>query len=298
MKIETTGVTRDVEVRAIQKLSFGDEPADVRNARDQALAGQYENALASLKKVNLAEIQNAAITQEVGYYAAFCNAKLALTAGGDKRVARDGLFEFIRANPTTYHFFEAAQLLGDLSFALNEYGEASKYYGALSKAEWPEYKMRAAVLQARAQSAEGKHAEAMAAYDLILSSGLNTPEAVEQKMQATVGRAVCLAATGKHDEGITIIEDLIAKNDPSDASLFGRAYNALGACYLKANKPQEALMAYLHTDVLFFTDGESHAEALYNLSKLWAAVNKSDRAVEARSTLQSRYPGSRWTAMN
>ena len=79
----------------------------------------------------------------------------------------------------------------------------------------------------------------MAAYDLILSSGLNTPEAVEQKMQATVGRAVCLAATGKHDEGITIIEDLIAKNDPNDASLFGRAYNALGACYLKAGKPQE-----------------------------------------------------------
>jgi tetratricopeptide (TPR) repeat protein len=298
VKIETTGVTRDIEVRTIQKLSFGDEPADVRSARDQALAGQYENALASLKKVNPAEIQNAAITQEIGYYTAYCNAKLALTAGGDRRVAKDGLFEFIRANPTTYHFFEAAQLLGDLSFALSEYAEAAKYYGALTKAEWPEYKMRAAVLQARAQSAEGKYAEAMAAYDLILSSGLNTPEAIEQKMQATVGRAVCLAATGKHEEGIAIIEDLIAKNDPNDASLFGRAYNALGACYLKAGKTQEALMAYLHTDVLFFTDGESHAEALYNLSKLWAAVNKSDRGVEARTTLQSRYPGSRWAAMN
>ena len=82
VKIETTGVTRDIEVRTIQKLSFGDEPADVRNARDQALAGQYENALASLKKVNPAEVQNAAVTQEIGYYTAFCNAKLALTAGG------------------------------------------------------------------------------------------------------------------------------------------------------------------------------------------------------------------------
>jgi len=212
VRIATTGVTRDIEVREIQKLVFGDEPADVGTAREQALAGQYENALASLKKVNLAEIQTDAVKQEAGYYAAYCNAKLALTAGGDRRVARDGLFEFIRANPATYHFFEAAQLLGDLSFALNEYAEASKYYGALAKADWPEYKMRAAVLQARAQSAEGKFAEAMAAYDQILASGLNTPEAVEQKMQASVGRAVCLAATGRHKKANKNYSFLNTKN--------------------------------------------------------------------------------------
>jgi len=298
VKIETTGATRDIETREIQKLSFGDEPADVTSARDQAIAGQYENALASLKKVNQAEIQNAAIKQEVGYYSAFCNAKLAMTAGGDKAAAIAELKAFIGQNRTTFHFFEGVQLLGDLNFADAKYADAATFYGLLGQAEWPEYKMRAAVQQARAQSAEGKYPEALAAYDQILASGLNTPEAAVQKMHATVGRAVCLAATGKHEEGITIIEDLIAKNDPSDASLFGRAYNALGACYEKAGKPQDALMAYLHTDVLFFKDSESHAEALYRLSKLWAAVNKADRAVEARSTLQSRYPGSRWAAMN
>ena len=298
VKIETTGAARDIETREIQKLSFGDEPADVTSARDQAIAGQYENALASLKKVNQAEIQNAAIKQEVGYYSAFCNAKLAMTAGGDKAAAIAELKAFIGQNRTTFHFFEGVQLLGDLNFADAKYADAATFYGLLGQAEWPEYKMRAAVQQARAQTAEGKYPEALAAYDQILASGLNTPEAAVQTMHATVGRAVCLAATGKHEEGITIIEDLIAKNDPSDASLFGRAYNALGACYEKAGKPQDALMAYLHTDVLFFKDSESHAEALYRLSKLWASVNKPDRAVEARNTLQTSYPGSRWAAMN
>ena len=298
VKIETTGAARDIETREIQKLSFGDEPQDVTNGRDQAIAGQFENALASLKKVNVAEIQNEVIKQQVGYYLAFCQAKLALPAGGDKAAAIAALKAFIGQNRTTFHFFEGVQLLGDLNFADGKYAEAATFYGLLAQADWPEYKMRATVQQARAQTAEGKYPEALAAYDQILTSGLNTPEAAVQKMHATVGRAVCLAATGKHEEGIAIIEDLIAKNDPSDASLFGRAYNALGACYAKAGKPQDALMAYLHTDVLFFKDSESHAEALYRLSKLWAAVNKSDRAVEARSTLQSRYPGSRWAAMN
>ena len=39
VKIETTGAARDIETRDIQKLSFGDEPADVTSARDQAIAG-------------------------------------------------------------------------------------------------------------------------------------------------------------------------------------------------------------------------------------------------------------------
>ena len=298
VKIETTGVTRDVEVREIQRLSFGDEPAELRNAREQALAGQFENALESLSKIKLDEIKVPAIRQDVGYYSAYCNAKLALTAGGDRAAAIDELRAFIGQNRNTFHFFEGVELLGDLNYAIGKYGEAATFYGLLTQADWPEYQMRATVLQARAQSAEGKHAEALAGYDKVLAWGVNTPEAVELKMHATVGRAVCLAATGKHDEGIAIIEDMIVKNDPSDARLFGRAYNALGACYLRADKPRDALMAYLYTDILFFTDHESHAEALYHLSKLWSQVNRADRAVEARSMLQTRYPGSRWATMN
>ncbi len=298
VKIETTGVTRDIEVREIQKITFGDEPGEIRNGRDMALAGRYADALTEFKKLTADQIQVPAIKQELGYYSAYCNAKLALSAGGDKAAAIAELKGFIGQNRGTFHFFDGVQLLGDLNFAAGKYADASTFYGLLGQAEWPEYKMRAAVQQARAQTAEAKYPEALTAYDQILASGLNTPDAMEQKMQATVGRAVCLAATGKHEEGITILEDLIAKNDPNDASLFGRAYNALGACYEKSGKTQEALMAYLHTDVLFFTDGESHAEALYHLSKLWAAVNKSDRGVEARSVLQGRYPGSRWATMN
>ena len=93
------------------------------------------------------------------------------------------------------------------------------------------------------------------------------------------------------------MQDLINRNDPQDAALFARAYNALGRCYLKQGKTKEAVLALLHTDVLFSNEAEPQAEALYHLSKLWSEVNKSDRAAAARTTLRQRYAGSIWATM-
>ena len=295
--LQSTGIAREFDVRDILKVVFGDEPAELTRARDQALDGRYGDALDELKKIDMAQIANDVIRQDVGYYKAYCLAKLALFEGGDKAAALNALLGFIQQNSTTFHLFEGAELLGDLAMALGKYDDAVRYYGALAKAPWPEYQMRADVLRARALVAAGKYAEALPGFEKVLASPVATAEAVEQKMHATVGKAVCLAATGQFEQGIQLIEDLIAKNDPSDAALFGRAYNALGACYEKAGKPYDALLAYLHTHLLFFRDPDAHAEALYHLSKLWTQVGNSERSVRARSLLQLRYAGTRWAAM-
>ncbi len=296
--IQITGSSRTIEVKDILKVRFDAEPPELSTARDRALAGQYDNALEELSKVNVAEISNAVIKQEVGYYEAYSKAQLALTEGRDKDEAINLMKQFMKVNATsTFHYYEGVELLGDLSFAKGDYGGAATFYGLLADASWPEYKMRATVLQARAMSAEGKYAEAQPGFEQVLSSTVTTPEALEQKMHATVGKAVCLAATGKHEEGIAIVEDLIAKNDPSDATLFGRAYNALGVCYIKSDKTKEAILAFLHTDVLFYRDPETHAEALYYLSDLWGQVNRSDRANRTRGLLEKQYAGTRWASM-
>lgn len=296
--IQTRGGARTIETNDVLKVTFDAEPSELSTARTRALAGEYANAIEELNKIDATTITNDVIRKDMDYYAAYCAAKLALTEGTDKDAAIEQMKGFMKENAaTTFHYYEGVELLGDLSFAKSDYTSAATFYGLLSKASWPEYQMRATVLQARAMSAEGNYAGALPGFERVLSSSTSTEEAVEQKMHAMVGKAVCLAATGKHEEGITIIEDLIAKNDPNDATLFGRAYNALGVCYLKSGKTKEALLAFLHTDVLFYRDSEAHAEALYYLSDLWGKVGRSDRSDRTRGLLRSQYAGTRWAGM-
>ena len=142
--------------------------------------------------------------------------------------------------------------------------------------------------------AAGKYPEALAKFEQVISTGAATNEGNEQRLFATIGKAECLAATGQAAAGIKLLEEIIDNQDSSDAKLFGRAYNALGACYAKSSKPKEAVLAYLHTDLLFNSDSETHAEALYRLSKLWGDINQPDRAKRVREALQNNYPDSRW----
>jgi len=293
--IDVQGTKRSIAVNEVRRVAFLGEPIEFRRARDNVLEGQLESGYDDLRKIDAAAIQRPIIKADLQYYLAYCQGKLALTGGGDKAAAATAMLAFVRGNPKSFHFYEAAELLGDLAVSLQSYDGATRYYGALGKAPWPDYKMRGAVLEARALLQKGDAAGALSKYDSVISSTLDTPEALKQKLYAQAGKAKCFAGTGKPDEGIAMAEEIILKNSPDgNNELFGRAYNALGACYLKEGKQKDALMAYLHTDVLFYSNSEVHAESLYQLSKLWAAINQQDRAVDARNLLTTRYAGSSW----
>jgi tetratricopeptide (TPR) repeat protein len=157
--------------------------------------------------------------------------------------------------------------------------------------------MRGTLLEARAYRSDGKYEEAFAKFDAVIGYQLSTAEANRQQSLARLGRAACQAELGQAAEAIQTIEQVIQENDPQDTELFGQAYNALGTCHRQLKQPADALLAYLHVELLFYQDGATHAEALYYLSQLWDEVKKPERAVAARSLLKARYPGSRWAKL-
>lgn len=87
---------------------------------------------------------------------------------------------------------------------------------------------------------------------------------------------------------------MILDTDPEQKELQARAYNNLGNSYEQAGRTKDALLAYLHVDVLYSTVPDAHAEALSHLATLWDSVGQSNRAREAKQMLTDKYGGSRW----
>jgi tetratricopeptide (TPR) repeat protein len=266
-------------------------------ARNAIAAGQYENALTSLERVEPGKVTRPEIKQDVEFYDAYCRAKLALAGGGDVRAAGRTLANFVSAQPGSYHHLEARMLLGDLLVAVSAFPKAEEQYAKVAEAPWPETRLRAQIARGRTLLAQEKYADAQTAFEAVLTEAgsVEGAEGLSLRLGGELGKAECLAGNGQFDEAIKMAEKVIAESQPEDVALNGRAYVTLGNCYRrKPNATKDALLAYLHVDVLYFRNGEAHAESLARLSELWSSVGKPERALEAKQMLSERYPNSRW----
>ena len=185
-------------------------------------------------------------------------------------------------------------MLGDLAVALGKPDGAVRYYGILLTAANAETKANGVYRLAQLELGQGKYSEARTRFQQLV--GLNSASASMARLKslAEVGLAVCDARDGKPQQALDQLKQMVAKYDSTDQELFARIYNAQGACYLALKNTNLAVLAYLRTDLLFFTDADAHAEALYNLTQLWPKAGEPTRATETRARLVGQYAGSTW----
>jgi len=287
------GGTREFAVNEIGSVLFGGEPTQLTQAWLNVRNGGYATALARLDEIDVAGIDRDLVREDVEFYKALCAAKLALGGTGEIADAGRQLNEFVHGHPQNFHYLEAVEVMGDLLVASEKYAAARRQYAELAKAPWPDYQMRAGVLAGRTLQAEGKHDEAIRQFDTVLAISDDSEPAREQKLSATLGKAMSLAESGRVDDAVRMIEGVIENADPEQRALQARAYNALGTCHEKAGQTKDALLAFLHVDVLYNTVPEAHAEALAHLVPLWRSIGQEARARDAQRLLDEQYAGSR-----
>lgn len=303
VKIEVSGQTQTVPVTEVEAIEFDGEPSELKLVRSSMKTGGDQNALRFLEGIKAETITNKGIKQDLAFYKAYAKARMALRGQGDINAAGLDLYNFVTANPDSYHFYPAQEMMGDLLVAGNKVDQAIAVYAVLDKSPFDEYKMRAGVARGRAMMSKSSYPEALAEFEKVLTIPYNPmtqkgTSAESQRFAAILGKAQCQANTGGYEDAIKELENNIIPNlNPEESRLQAAAYNTLGNCYNQkpngeGKKP--ALLAFLHVDVLYNIVPAEHAEALWNLSNLWNDIGKNERGQECLNRLNRMYPGSPW----
>lgn len=288
------GTSKEIPVNEIDTVFFETDPSELKTAKTHVLGGRYGDALAALERIKEEDASRRENQQDIKFYKALCAAKLALAGKGTIAKAGRMMKAFVDNNSKSYHYFEGSEIVGDLLVAIHQYDQAAEYYARLENAPWPDYKMRAGVAAGRALLAQRKIAQAESTFDRVIATVAGGDLAQSQRLAARLGKASSLTAGKNPKAAIRMIEDVLKVADVEDVELMARAYNALGTAYRQSGQSKEALLAFLHVDVLYPSQPDTHAEALANLIDLWQEVHKAERANAARKTLMEEYKDSPW----
>lgn len=292
------GTSQKIATETVREVQFGAEPQSLKNARTMLLRGRGADARDEIGTIDADEFDGAEplVLAEVDFVRAAAAGQAALDGDGDLSGAVTLVADYLAKHPTSHHFFQMAELLGDLHAGSGQAEPALAAYQRLTRGP-PALQVRAAAAKAAVLLTQGKAAEALSAYEAVIALAGDDKTNQSQRRSAEVGKARCLSLQGKHDVAIEMTKQIINDANPEEKELLSRAYTVLGATYrAMGNKDQDALIQFLTVDLVYNTLPETHAEALFNLAELWDKGSSSERAREARQSLKSAYPGSPWAA--
>lgn len=281
--------TIKVPTDQIAGVEYQGQPASMQLGETRERAGQLAEAAAEFKKAAAEAGNKPFIVQAALFREAKCLADLALTDPGRVKEAVDRLSAFLQAHPNSRHAASARETLARLQLHAKDYQAASAAVAELAKL--PLSADRAAILKARILVKQGDHAAADAEINRLVEA---LPEGSPERGEARLVKVEALVGEKKFNDAESLARQIITEAPAEDAVAQAPAYNALGDCLLAANRPKDALLAYLHTDLLYSKDKEEHPRALRQIELLFRRLGQTARADEYAHRLKQDYPSSPW----
>ena len=283
----------------IAALEWRGEPTQLLAARSDERSGNLSEALASYQEaLSDASITRKEVKADIEFLIARTAVKVAQADREQAGAAIQKLKAFVELNRDHYRFYEAQILLADLALISGDSAQADASYLELEGAPWLDYQLAGQNGQGYSKLNRGDTSGARTIFDKVAQTKGTNPEEEAQRLTGMIGQAECLQEEGKCAEAVKILEQVIDGARAEDSRILARAYLRMGDCLsTDSQNLKSAVLAYLHVDVIpsLAKHGDLHAEALYQLSKLWLAVNQPQRVNDAISKLQTDYPTSEWT---
>lgn len=279
----------------IVKIKWDGEPLRLNLSRSKEASGGLKEALegytAALKD-SKATKKN--LRTDLEYLIARTTAKMALADPDQRDTAIKLLSAFRSANSRNFRNYEALFFLGRVYTAKKDFAKAEEAYTQMQQAKSNDYKMAGQIALARVQLAKGDVEPALQSFDKVIAIPAKTPGELARRHEALLGKATCLMKQQQYDQAVAALDQVIDLVSPQETQIQAEAFLRQGDCLQAQGKFKNAILAYLHVDLLFAKERTLHAEALYHLSKLWPRVDQPDRGGDARAKLASEYPNSEW----
>ena len=285
--------TTTVPIDLIVSIRYDGQSPSFQLGESREAADQLAEAADLFKKAATESAGRPFPVQAALFREAQVLAELATVEPDRLKEARSKLDHFIRTYPGGRHIAPAREALARLQIHTGDFAGAETTIAALAR--MPKAGEKAAVLRTRVLARQGKHDQAIAALDQLIGS---SPKGSARQRAAMLAKAESLAATRKYKEAEELVRQVITASPPEDAASQAPAYNTLGDCLRAANRPKDALIAYLHTDLLYSKDKEEHPRALHSISLVFRQLKQDARADEFAQRLRQEYPRSAWNRVS
>jgi tetratricopeptide (TPR) repeat protein len=287
--VKLGNTTTNVPVADIVSVHYDGQPASFTLAESKEAANLLSEAADLYKKAAAEAAGKPLIEQAAKFQQAQIIGELALGEPARATEAIALLDAAVRAYPNSRHVVAALEALARLQLQKGDFAAVEKTIAAMDRL--PQSADRAAVLRARLFDRKGDHDKATAEYDRLIQG---SPDGSLRQREARLAKAESLVAAKKFTEAEADLRAVIKSAPAEDAAAQAAAYNALGDCLRAAGRLKDALVAYLHTDLLYSRDKEQHPRALAQIVKLWRELKRDDRADETLARLKQDYPQSPW----
>jgi tetratricopeptide (TPR) repeat protein len=281
--------TTRVPTELIQSIRYDGQSPSFALAEARESAGQLAEAAELFKKAAADSAAKPYPLQAALFREAEVLTDLAAIEPDRIKEAKDKLTKFTRDYTNTRHTLAARACLVRIQLASGDFPAAEAAITELARL--PKGAERAAVLRTKLLAGQNKHKEAIIELDKLIAA---SPKGSERLRAAQLAKAESLAATKDFAKAEALLRDVIQATPPEDAAGQAPAYNTLGDCLRAANRPKDALLAYLHTDLLYSKDKEEHPRALHQIVLLFRQLKQDGRADDFAQRLKTEYPRSRW----
>lgn len=285
-----------IPLEDIQSIDWTENSLDYKDGLRYETSGRLKEALDSLVKARAGAIVRDYYKGELDFVIARVTARIALADPSRREEAVKKLEAFQKSFSEHYRLYESAQYLGKVQQARQDYAAAREAFDLMTKASAATTKLDGRIAQARLMLAEEQFDEALTRFSEIATNAKDdNPAEKSRKLQALVGQARCLMGKGQHQEALTALEDIINNGAADDVAVQAEGSLQIGNCLMALGRNKSAILAYLKVDLLFERETAAHAEALFQLTRAFRAVDQKDRADDIAAKLRQRYPNSDWT---